>query len=77
MGLTVTVFALFANKIQAPFFARKPCGLPQGGMASLASQGSAKMPRGLPRGASLSGKSVADAIEKGWTAATNPDRQET
>lgn len=35
------------------FFARKPCGLPQGGMAFLASQDSAKMPRGLPRGASL------------------------
>ena len=38
--------------INLPFFARKPCGLPQGGMAFLASQGSAKMPRGLPRGAS-------------------------
>jgi len=37
----------------APFFARKPCGLPQVGMTFLASQGSAKMPRGLPRGASL------------------------
>ena len=38
----------------SPFFAMKPCGLPQGGMAFLASQGSAKMPRGLSRGASLS-----------------------
>ncbi|MFH1970088.1 MAG: EamA family transporter [Verrucomicrobiota bacterium] len=37
----------------SPFFASKPCGLPQGGMAFLASQSSAKMPRGLPRGASL------------------------
>jgi len=62
----------------APFFARNPCGLPQGEMASLASQGSAqaspeapprrakiqssqpeallrrsRLPRGLPRGASL------------------------
>ncbi|MFH1475879.1 MAG: dihydrolipoamide acetyltransferase family protein [Verrucomicrobiota bacterium] len=39
----------------SPSFARKPCDLPQGGMASLASEGFAKMPRGLPRGASPSG----------------------
>ena len=54
-----------------PFFAKKPCGpacnamrsiagrLPQGGIASVASQGSAKIPRGLPRGASLP---AADAL---------------
>ena len=49
----------------SPFFARKSCGFPQGGSsvtkaamedktAFVASQGSAKMPRGLSRGASLS-----------------------
>ena len=36
----------------SPFFARKPCGLPQGEMAFLASQGSAKMSCDLPWGAS-------------------------
>jgi len=36
-----------------PFFARKLCGKLQSGMAFLASQGSAKMPCGLLRGASL------------------------
>lgn len=38
---------------RSPSFARKPCGLPQGGMTFLASEGFAKMPRDLPRGASL------------------------
>jgi len=51
--------------VSSPSFTRKPCGpacnavhstagrLPHGRMASLASEGFAKMPRGLPQGASL------------------------
>ncbi|MBI2442214.1 MAG: ribosomal RNA small subunit methyltransferase A [Lentisphaerae bacterium] len=70
-----TILAGAAATMPSPFFAKNPCGLPQGGssvaeaamedkMVFLASsfariasadtsQGSAKMPRGLPQGASL------------------------
>ena len=46
-----------------PSFAKKPCGLPQGGMAFIASEGSAKMPRGLPREASQGGEQTKNMVQ--------------
>ena len=68
---TLNPGAMKYRPVILPFFARKPCGpacnamrsiagrLPQGGTGFLASQGSAKMPRGLPRGALLSVRQTA------------------